>query len=104
MVVMVSCPLGVLVGGPVFAESSSKSAATGPLSTVVPGSDICGAAAWPAGFIDRIIGGDVGEIDFDSASAEFEKSDPPRVVRPDWPTDLWIAERIPRGSVSQSPS
>ena len=31
----------------------------------------------PAGFIDRIIGGDVGGIDFDSAIAEFDKSDPP---------------------------
>jgi hypothetical protein len=31
----------------------------------------------PAGFIDRVIGGDVSGIDFDSAIAEFEKSDPP---------------------------
>jgi len=31
----------------------------------------------PASFIDRVIGGDVSGIDFDSAIAEFEKSDPP---------------------------
>ena len=31
----------------------------------------------PAGFIDRVVGGDVSGIDFDSAIAEFEKSDPP---------------------------
>lgn len=31
----------------------------------------------PAGFIDRIIGGDIGGIDFYSAIAEFDKSDPP---------------------------
>ena len=37
----------------------------------------------PAGFIDRIIGGDVSGIDFDTAIAEFEKSDPPRAGRPD---------------------
>ena len=31
----------------------------------------------PAGFTDRIIGGDVSGLDFDTAIAEFEKSDPP---------------------------
>jgi len=31
----------------------------------------------PASFIDRVVGGDVSGIDFDSAIAEFEKSDPP---------------------------
>ena len=47
----------------------------------------------PASFIDGVIGGDVSGIDFDSAIAEFEKSDPPEAPA-DHPVDEtgWLVE------------
>ena len=52
----------------------------------------------PAGFIDRIIGGDTSGLDIDSAIAEFQKSKTTSPRNPDEPipTGLWIAD--PRGT------